>query len=202
MMEWSGTSDGKHQTRKTGLTFCERPHSIVHRTEHFKIILILRIRSSDLFQPRQTCNGYSLRSRAVQRGQEHAGEDCDDRNYHEELYEGELPDAGYALRATDGECLLRHSVSSFLCHAHNSVVYGSKPPEDLTCRFHGSQLRDSSRFSQDSLTGDFIEHIIYHRIAKNQVRSTGISGLKSLKLNLKLFELFQLVFLIFNFFAI
>ena len=26
----------------------------------------------------------------VQRRQKHAGEDCDDRNYHEELYKGEL----------------------------------------------------------------------------------------------------------------
>ena len=58
-----------------------------------KIRIIPRITQSvsmQLLQIAEALYRPGLVARRFQRGQKHPGEDCDDRNYHEELYKGEL----------------------------------------------------------------------------------------------------------------
>ena len=60
---------------------------------------VLQKRGNDVFLIGQTVAGTRLFSRRIQCRQKHAGEDGDDGNYHEELYEGKsagsAPDVWY-----------------------------------------------------------------------------------------------------------
>lgn len=66
-------------------------------------------------------------SRRIQRGQEHAGEDSDDGNYHKELYEGES-----AEFPSDAEGVRLSRMFCFHCLSSLSVFCSFPCPKKLT----------------------------------------------------------------------